>query len=509
VSEPPSADAEPTDAVDRRVFLAGLASYGLTFAGGAGAAVSLSRRRPRGSRLIAGLRQAVRGPVIEPGQSGFLAAAHVYNERFDDVLPLAVARPLDAADVRSAVRWAAAHDVPPRARSGGHSYAGYSTLAGGIVLDLRYLSQVGFDRRAGIATLGGGAQLIDVYAGLAAHGVTIPAGSCPSVGVAGHALGGGMGLAGRALGLTTDNLFAAELATADGRLRRIDRHSDPELLWALRGAGGGNFGVVTELEFRAHRLPRACAWFSVAWPWASAGDALDAWQHWAPHAREQLTSVFHLETGGDRPRVLVAGQYRGPAGELARLLEPLAGAGRATVRAGDQDYFDLQLRWAGPACSAQSLQGCHTVGTRPGGTLPRESFRAKSDYVSRPLSRTGRELLVAAVAARQGQPGSGSILFDSYGGAINRVAPAATAFVHREALFCIQYLDYGGGPSWLRGVHAAMRGHVSGMAYQNYIDPELGDWQHAYYGANYPRLLAIRRRVDPDHRFNFPQAIGR
>jgi berberine-like enzyme len=118
-------------------------------------------------------------------------------------------------------------------------------------------------------------------------------------------------------------------------------------------------------------------------------------------------------------------------------------------------------------------------------------------------------VLIAAAQARAGLPGSGAILFDSYGGVINRVAPHATAFVHRRQLFCIQYLTYGGGSSWLGVTHGQMRPYVSGMAYQNYIDPALANWQHAYYGANYPRLLATRRRVDPEHKFNFPQAIGR
>jgi hypothetical protein len=177
------------------------------------------------------------------------------------------------------------------------------------------------------------------------------------------------------------------------------------------------------------------------------------------------------------------------------------------VTSGDQNYLGLQIRWAG--CLGQSLQSCHTVGTAPGGTLQRASFRAKSDYVTRPLSDAGRQTLIGAIENRQSLSGSGAILFDSYGGAINRVAPGATAFVHRNALFCIQYLTYGGGAGWLRDTYGRMRPYVSGMAYQNYIDADLRNWQQAYYGGNYRRLLAVRREVDPDHWFNFPQAIGR
>lgn len=497
--------------LDRRCFLAGAAAAGVALATGCAsvrpAATAVRAAAVRTARVPRKLSDAIRGQVLERGTPGFLSAAHVYNERYDAVLPRAVARPVDAADVRAAVRWALAHDVPLRARSGGHSYAGYSTLAGGVVLDLRHLRAIEVDRRARTATIGAGAQLIDVYTALAGHGATIPAGSCPSVGIAGHALGGGMGLAGRAFGLTTDNLIAATLVTADGGLHEVDDRADPELLWALRGGGGGNFGVVTGLRLHARPLPARASYFFVSWPWSSASDAIAAWQSWAPHARDELTSIFHLETGGGTPVVSVSGQYLGPARALGRLLAPLRAVAGASISVGDQDYRGLQLRWAG--CLHTGLAACHTAGTRPGGMLARASFAAKSDYVTRPLSGTGRATLLAAIERRASESGSAAILFDAYGGAINRVEASATAFVHRRALYCIQYLSYDGGASWLAQTNAAMRRYVSGMAYQNYIDPELAGWQHAYYGDNYPRLRGIRRRVDPEHRFDFPQAIGR
>ena len=179
--------------------------------------------------------------------------------------------------MRAAVSWAASHGVEIRARSGGHSYAGYSTLERGVVLDLRALHGISVDRSAATATVGAGAQLIDVYAGLAAHGATIPAGSCPSVAVAGVTLGGGVGLAGRAFGLTADHLVAAQIVTADGRLRTVGARTDPDLLWALRGGGGGNFGVVTDLTFALEPLPASASSFFAAFPWSAAGEALATW----------------------------------------------------------------------------------------------------------------------------------------------------------------------------------------------------------------------------------------
>jgi FAD/FMN-containing dehydrogenase len=500
--------SDPHTPLSRRAFLAGAGAAGLAVA--AGCSSNAKTATTKAGTVTApppplprDLAAAIRGPVIKRGSPGFAAAAEVYNDLYDSLLPEEIARPVDPMDVQAAVRWLVEQNVQLRARSGGHSYAGYSTLDGGAVLDLRNLNTIAVDSTTRTATVGAGAQLIDVYSALSRKGVTIPAGSCPSVGVGGHALGGGMGLAGRAFGLATDNILAAEIVTADGRLWWVDDSSDRDLLWALRGGGGGNFGLVTRLRFRVHAIPRSASWFIVNWPWSSASDALAAWLQWAPRASDALNSIFHLQTG---PGVLVAGQYMGPAADLAGLLAPLTNVGGGTISSGDQDYMGIQIRWAG--CLGRSLEACHTIGASRGGMLERASFRAKSDYVVTPLSDRGRAVLVRAIEQRQGLPGSGAILFDCYGGAINRVAPDATAFVHRNALACIQYLSYNGGASWLESTYGAMRPYVSGMAYQNYIDPGLQGWQDAYYGANYERLVGVQRRVDPNHYFRFPQAIG-
>jgi FAD/FMN-containing dehydrogenase len=498
-----------SETVDRRGFLAAGASGVALVAGcsgGSGAAAVRAARARIAARVPRTLEQAMRGQVIERGAAGFAAASHVYNERFDSVVPRAVARPLDSSDVSGAIKWCVANGVPVRARSGGHSYAGYSTLSNGVVLDLRNIYKVNVNRRAGTADIGAGAALIDVYSALAAHGATIPAGSCPSVGIGGHALGGGMGLAGRAFGLACDHIVGARIVTADGRVRDVDQRSDPDLLWALRGGGGGNFGIVTRLTMRLEPLPPSATYFFVSWPWSSASEAIAAWLAWSPSAREQVTSILHLNAGAGSTSVNVSGQYIGPASDLGGLLAPLRTAGGQLTGSGQIGYLALQMLWAG--CATKSFAACHTVGTYPGGTFPRESFNAKSDYVSKPLPSAGRATLVGAVEARAGQPGSGAILFDGYGGAINRVSPSATAFVHRDQLCCIQYLTYNGGNGWLQSTWSAMRPYVSGMAYQNYIDAALSTWRQAYYGANYTRLESTQHAVDPHHRFNFAQAIG-
>jgi FAD/FMN-containing dehydrogenase len=450
-------------------------------------AAALSRRAARA------LRAAVRGPVFLPRTPGYGARRLVYNTRFDGIRPEAVVQPLDTRDVQAVVRWAARFDVRLVPRSGGHSYAGYSTTANGVVVDLRRLR--GIRVANGRATVGPGARLIDVYARLARSGLLVPAGSCPSVGIAGLALGGGHGLSGRRFGLTSDNLLAATIVTADGRARRVDADTNEDLYWACRGGGGGNFGIVTSLTLQAHRT-RGGAWFFVRFPWSQAGEALAAWQRFAPHAPPALTSIFSMGTtgGSGDPSVTAVGQYYGSESALRRLIRPLSRVSGASVSTGSDSTIGLARRWAGSSARAR--------------------FRAKSDYFEEPLPPRARRVMIDWIERRQRTPaqGSGALLLDAYGGAINRPRPDATAFVHRDALFSLQYLTYFGGDGraanrWINGVWRALRPYASGRAYQNYIDPQLDGWQRAYYGANLARLREVKRRVDPDFSFRFPQAI--
>jgi FAD/FMN-containing dehydrogenase len=452
--------------------------------------------------MLTGLQQAIRGHVFERGAPGFQAAARVYDPRFDHLLPNAVARPLDGADVRDAIRFCTGKRIEVRARSGGHSYAGYSTTADGVVLDLRKLDTIAVDAQAGTATIGAGVQLIDLYSRLAQSRVTVPGGSCPSVGIAGVTLGGGFGLAARHLGLTIDSLRAVKIVTADGNLRSIDEQSDPDLLWALKGGGGGNFGVVTEFTFATHPIPASSTYFKVSWPWSSANAAIEAWQSWAPHTNEKITCTLHVESTG--PDLYTTGQYLGPSSDIPGLVAQLKGVpGGTLTELTQQPYMDVQMLLAG--CDGHTLAWCHTSGAAPGGQKPREIFQAKSDYVITPLPAAGRAAMIAGAEAA----GSGALLCDAYGGAIARVSADQTAFIHRGPLFCIQYYSGVAATGWVQQAWTKMRPFVSGKAYQNYIDPHLQGWEQAYYGDHLARLKQTRLRVDPHHYFNFPQAIGR
>ena len=455
------------------------------------------------------LRRLVAGPVLAPGSAAYEAARVVYNERFDDLRPLAVVRPQGVADVQAAVRWAQRRGVAIVPRSGGHSYAGYST-GSGVVLDLSSLRGIRLTGKT--AVVGAGARLIDVYAVLAAKGATLPAGSCATVAIGGLALGGGIGLASRKLGTTSDNVVSLRIVTPDGRLLECSQHQHADLFWACRGGGGRNFGIVTDFHLRASHVGNG-SYFVASWPWQGGPQLVPAWQRWAPTAPDALTTICRLATGGSGPTLQVFGQYLGPERDLRGLLRSITRAAAPTkVTTGTSGYLDLMLRWAG--CLGRTRAACHLVAEH--GVLGRATFAAKSDYVEHPFTAAAVRTLQHALEVRQASPhGSGALIMDSYGGAIARVGAEATAFVHRSPLCSMQYLAYWGAKeheasslNWIRGFHDAMRPHVSGAAYQNYIDPDLRNWQQAYYGKNYARLVAVKKRYDPDRLFRFKQAIG-
>ena len=474
----------------------------------AGRTAELSRAAAAG--IFGELASDLRGDGVVRGASGYDRARVLYNTRFDTVTPRAVVFCESLADVQRAVRWARRHAVRIVPRSGGHSYGGYSTTSG-VILDVSRLNRVSLDAR-GRAAVGAGARLIDVYDQLSRRGRTVPAGTCPTVGIAGLALGGGVGLAARKFGLTCDNLLEATVVLAGGRAVTCNGTQHQDLYWALRGGGGGNFGVVTRLVFRTHPVDNVVT-YSLEWPWPDAKQVVGAWQSFAPHAPDGLFSVLNLNAlagSTAAPRITSAGQFFGTEARLRTLLAPLAAAGTPTrFTVTTRTYLDAQRMWAG--CGG-TIAECHLP---PLGKLGRATFKAASAYAVQPLAGAGIDTLISQVEARRATgSGSGIVLLDSYGGAINRVRKDATAFVHRDALFSLQYLAYW-DPSrpaapniaWLRSFRAAMRPYLSAFAYQNYIDPDLSTWARAYYGSNLPRLIAVKRRYDPANVFRSRQSI--
>jgi FAD/FMN-containing dehydrogenase len=463
------------------------------------------------------LARSLDGTLVLPSAAAYATAKLVYNLRFAGVDPAAVAYCASAPDVARCIAFARDHGVAATPRSGGHSYGGYST-GPGLVIDVSRMNTVSPDPTQMQAVIGSGTQLVDVYNQLSSAGMLLPAGSCPTVGIAGLTLGGGIGVVGRKYGLTCDNLVALDIVTADGRLLTCTADDHADLFWANRGGGGGNFGIATSFTFGLHPLPEL-ALFTINWPWAAAADVLGGWQEWMATAPDELWSNCQLQSAGsDGLNVRSNGVYVGDADTLSSLLQPLLATGTPTDQfVGPDSYLHVMLVEAG--CEDLTVGQCHLAGENAGGTLPRSAFAATSAYLESALSPAGVNAAVQAVQLLHttvAQLGGG-LVFDSYGGAINRVAPDATAFVHRRALCGLQSSTSwapGDPPAtveaaqaWLAHAAGAMAPFVSGAAYQNYIDPTLADWSEAYYGSNLPRLVSVKRRYDPDDVFHFAQSI--
>ncbi|HEY8985414.1 MAG TPA: FAD-binding oxidoreductase, partial [Streptomyces sp.] len=506
--------------MDRRMFITGAAA--LTATAGCKSPLTGSSPTPSTTGYFAytplataptdwkALAAGLDGLLVRPGEAEWAAARQLYNTRFDTLKPTAVAYVAHTEDIRTTLAFARAQKLKVAIRNGGHSYAGWSSGDGRLVVDISKLKNIRVG--GGTAVVGAGAKLIDVYRTLTAKGVTIPAGSCPSVGVSGLVLGGGHGVSSRAYGLTCDSLTQATIVTADGKQLTANAKQNPDLFWALRGAGNGNFGVVTELQFKTHAAPQAVTAY-LTWPWAKAAAVLRAWQAWGPSQPDEIWSALSLAASpGGTPTISVAAFSLGTYGELQNAVDRLAAkAGQPkSVSLRRRSYAQAMEGYAG--CSSYSTAAsCHLPGTlpnrTPGGKLARETYTARSDFFDKSLSEAGIQTLLQQMRKVQG--GAGSVALTALGGAVNRVSPTATAFVHRRSRFLAQYIASWkpGTPgtaaqSWLNTAHKSMQPHASGAAYQNYTDPTLTNWRKAYYGDAAPKLAKVKQQYDPTKFFS-------
>jgi hypothetical protein len=446
-----------------------------------------------------GLRGITDGRLRLAGDPGADEAGSALNQRFAATRPAAVLSAAHAGDIARAVEWARAESVPLRVRGGGHSYAGYSTSTG-LVLDLRKLSGVRFDPDSGRVTVGGGTPMKALYAALRPHGVTFPLGNSDTVGIGGLTLGGGVTTISRAYGLTCDALVSTDIVLADGTEVTASAREHPDLFWACRGGGGGNFGVNTSFTFQTRPAPAGSTCL-LRWSWPHASRVLDIMQQIMLAAPDRLSARIGIErSSGSDGVVSVIGHHLGPATELRELLAPaLAAARPERADIADRGFWD-----AATYLHHSSVGGAFAVRTRctPG-----------------MLDDTATATLIRAVEKWPGsgnQDGAGAALF-AWGGAINRVPVGDTAFPHRDARFLLS-LDTSwaltdspavarANLDWLHAVYEASGDFAPDAAYVSFTDPDLADWRRSYYGPNADRLAAIKRRYDPGRLFTFPQAV--
>ena len=448
------------------------------------------------------LRGEISGDVILPGSSGYESARRPAIPRFHNVRPQAIVLCETSEDVSETIQFARRSGLRTATRSGGHCFAGRSST-GGIVIDVRPMRSVSVS--GGVATVGAGARLGEVYDALDERGLTIPAGCGPDVGVSGLALGGGLGILGRKHGLTSDHLLGVQIVLADGRVVECDEHHDEELFWALRGAGGGNFGVVTKLDFNTLPAPASTA-FHLIWPYAHATKVVETWQDWSPAAPDELAASLLLTAPSDPdepPVVNVFGAMLGTESDTEGLL------GELVARMG-ADPASLQH-------AAYRETKRYLAEHGPGEDRPNGHQFNKSEFFRRPLPERAIAALVENLEQGRVQGQSRELDFTPWAGAYNRVRADATAFAHRDELFALLHLvvvepdasaaEREAARHWLARSWASVHPWGSWGVYPNWPDPDLEDWAHAYHGTNYERLVRVKSKYDPDNFFRFHQSL--
>jgi FAD/FMN-containing dehydrogenase len=463
--------------ISRQAFLRGAAG---ALATGAvlGAPRVAADPRPTGWESLS---TALGGKVLLPDNPQFAGAKQVFNTNYNGLTPAAVVTPTSAADVQKAMAFAAAHNLKVAARSGGHSYIGASTANGAMVLDLRQLpGDANYDAATGQVTVTPATSLYTMHRTLAAAGRGVPTGTCPSVGAAGHALGGGMGAQSRHAGLLCDQLTSASVVLPSGQVVTASAANNPDLFWALRGGGGGNFGVTTSLTFATFPTKDVDV-VNLNFPPQSFAQVLVGWQNWLRTADRNSWALADATVDG--------------MGMHCRIL--------ATCPAG-----------SGNSAAAAITQA---VGLQPSGTenhtfsyMDLVNYLAVGNLNPSPLGYVGGSDVFATVNAGVAQGiaaavnafprGAGRMLaiMHALDGALAAVAPGATAFPWRRQSALVQWYVETGDPAaagnWLSTAHQAVQQYSVG-GYVNYI--EANQPPSRYFGPNLSQLSAVRQKYDP------------
>ena len=450
------------------------------------------------------LEGEISGEVLLSASPGYESARKPAMARFHDARPRAVVLCETAEDVSEAISFVRRQGLRAVPRSGGHCFAGRSSVEG-MVIDVSPMRSVSVSD--GVATVGAGARLGHVYDALDEHALTIAAGCGPDVGIAGLTLGGGLGILGRKYGLTSDILLGAQVVLADGSVVECDEEREADLFWALRGSGGGNFGVVTSLVFRTVPAPAATA-FDLIWPPAYAPEVVGAWQVWSPAAPDELAASLHVFAPADPdqpPAVSVSGSMLGTASDTRDLLAELVA--RVGVDPTSATFEQASYR--------QTKRYLAEHG--PGDDRPDGHPYNKSEFFREPLPAEAVPALVRTLSEGRRVGQSRELDFTPWAGAYNRTPTDATAFAHRDERFLLLQVavvepdapaaEREAARDWLTRSWLSLHPWGTGRVYPNFPDPELEDWAHAYHGTNLERLALIKTKYDPDNFFHFHQSI--
>jgi hypothetical protein len=444
-----------------------------------------------GAGSIAALARNFRGEILEPGSALYEERRKIWNAAIDRH-PMVIARPADARDVQTTVRWAVFNGFPLSVRSGGHGISGAATQDGAVMIDLGSMTEISVDVERNIVRAQTGALFHDLLQATHVYGMAVPSGKFGVIGVGGASLGGGIGWLARKYGMAIDHIESAEMVLASGELVRVSRDSYSDLFWAIRG-GGGNFGVVTSIDFRMVPVATIFGGY-IAFPFDQAKQVLRAYREMLPGMPDELTSVAVITTDPSGSKMIgLNGCFTGSqeAGEMA--FKPFFDAGTPLV-----SQFGLM--------PYPVLLGILDSEIVPGvGSMWRTG---NIDVLSDDLIDTIVDHYAPASYDHQ------TILIEHMGGAMGRIAPDATAFPHRQDELALSF-DAGwrepegedSARGWVRNLWDAVQPFTNGNAYVGYLGSEGTARVRAAYGTNYERLSRIKAVYDPANVFRFNQNI--
>jgi FAD/FMN-containing dehydrogenase len=432
-------------------------------------------------RELAALQGTIAGEVVRPGSPDYDTARRPAIARFHHVRPRAVVRCATTEDVVETLAVARLLRLPVAVRGGGHCFAGRSSTTG-ILLDVTPMDTVAL--RHGVVVVGAGTRLGALYDALDAHGLALPAGCGPTVGIAGLTLGGGFGALGRRHGLTCDRLVGARVVCGDGRIVECDARREPDLFWALRGGGPGG-GVVTGLLFDPVPAPPTTV-FQLTWPAGAAAAVVAAWPRWAPGEPDELTATLRLVAPADPDlpaEVTLVGTML--ESDPVPLLDELAR--RADVDPARASFAPGSFREAKRSLSGLGGGGAEQPGVR----------YSRSEFFRRPFPTDAAAALVRSVLADRVPGQAHEVDLTPWGGAYNRTPPDATAFAHRAEAYLVgnTIVTSGDDPAARRRLErswATIAPFGTGRVYPNFPDPDRTLPATAYHGGNHERLRRMQ-----------------
>ncbi len=431
-----------------------------------------------------GLASAIGGRVVLPASGAqFAAGKQVFNSFYDNSNPAAVVTVSSQSDVQKAVSFATANGLKIAPRGGGHSYIGASSAPGTMVLDLRGLPGGANLDGGGNATVTPATTLYAVHQALAGAGRAIPTATYATVGIAGMALGGGLGADARHAGLTCDALQAATVVLPSGDVVTASANDHPDLFWALRGGGGGNFGVTTSMTFATFATGDSDV-VRLDFPPSSAVPVLAGWQSWLSAADRNTWGIVDLTVGGNQPNCHVLATCPAGAGSgVVDAIKSAVGVAPSEVQKKTLGRMDLVSYLAG-ASSTASPRG----------------FVAGSDVVST-MNSAVAHVIATAIGQWSAANGKASVLVDPLDGAVADVAVGDTAFPWRKQGAVLQwYVEPAGNQGaaatqWLSSAHQAVQQFSVG-GYVNYLEPNASPSR--YFGSNLSQLTTVRQKYDPN-----------